>query len=622
MSLATPHVPFAREDGGRRARALRVGVLVVFALVLGGVAVSPWLRPLERMLVDAEFKLLRSVAPRAVANDVVVVGFDEETMKALPEPLALWHPHLGRFLQAVASAGASIVGLDVVLPDRSYEAIVPGYDRLLLTGILVARRTTPVVLALTVDRAGATRPIHPAFVTAAGPEATGYALLPVDPDGAVRRFDERLGENGTSVATLAGQMARRSGRTVASDGLIDFAAGGPFAFIPLQTVLQWHTAGDSESLARAFRGKAVLLGGTLRFEDRVRAPVNLAGWDAGNDTMPGVLLHAQALRNLLNDGLIRRVPAAVSIVLVLAAALGWFWRAQPTTALCALAAIAVTGLAASTLALASGFELPVANAMVVALVSIGGRQALESTIRFRKRRRLQRAFGGYVSPAVMREIVSGRLNPALGGVKQFGCVLFSDIRDYTGRSERMGPEQTIAFLNAYYTRMVPIIHRHRGTVISFLGDGIMVVFGVPQVQPNPCADALDAARAMLEHLRSLNAELARKGESPLDIGIGLHAGDGIAGHVGSSARHEYTLIGDVTNVASRLQGVTKEVGFRLVCSRAVVERLPDAADLLPLGRHAIKGHTPVEIFAWDPVADPGKVSSTSATRPAQHHALR
>jgi class 3 adenylate cyclase len=277
---------------------------------------------------------------------------------------------------------------------------------------------------------------------------------------------------------------------------------------------------------------------------------------------------------------------------------------------------------ASTLALANRVELPVANAMFVALVAVGGRQAVESTVRFRKRRRLQRAFGGSVSPGVMREILSGRLDGALGGVKRFGCVLFSDIRDYTLRSERIGPEQTIAFLNAYYTRIVPIIHRHDGTVISFLGDGIMVVFGVPRPMTNACRNALDAARAMLDLLRTLNLELAAKGETPLDIGIGLHAGEGVAGYVGSQARHEYTLIGDVTNVASRLQGVTKEVGYRLVCSRAVVERLEDAAELVPLGPHAIKGHSPVEIFGWDPVGDLGKASPDDVRTPLHDHAIR
>ena len=612
----------AASDATAPYSATRFGLPIVVALFLIGVAADAWLRPVERTLLDSEFKLLRWYGVHATPRDVVVVGFDEDTTKAFAEPLSLWHRHLGQFLRAATSAGATVIGLDIVLPDRSYETIAPGYDRELMTGIITARRAAPLVLALTVDRSGATRPIYPPFAGAAGPDATGYALLPVDADGTVRRFDERLGEDGTPVPTLAGQMARRLGYTVPSAGLIDFAVGAPFTWIPLQTVLAWHAAGDMQNLARAFRGKPVLLGSVLRFEDRVRAPVNLAARDSASDTMPGVLLHAQVLRNLLNEGLIRTTPRSIPAVLVLGAALLWLWRARPATAFIALGSFCLLMVFASTLALAKRIELPVANAMFVALVALGGRQVLESSLRLRKRRRLQRTFGGSVSPAVMREILSGRLDGALGGVKQFGCVLFSDIRDYTGRSERMGPEQTIAFLNAYYTRMVPIIHRHDGTVISFLGDGIMVVFGVPQPTANACANALAAARAMLDHLRMLNVELADKGEMPLDIGIGLHAGEGIAGYVGSEARHEYTLIGDVTNVAARLQGVTKEVGYRLVCSRAVVERLPDAAGLVPLGPHAIKGHSPVDIFAWEPVGNATKSSCDDVLTTQHDHALR
>jgi len=130
-------------------------------------------------------------------------------------------------------------------------------------------------------------------------------------------------------------------------------------------------------------------------------------------------------------------------------------------------------------------------------------------------------FGGYVSPPIMKEILAGNLHPTLGGVKLFSCVLFSDIRGYTTRSERMTPEQTIDFLNGYFDRIVPIIHAHGGTVVSFMGDGIMAVFGVPQPLPNPCLAAFEASRAMLENLSELNAELAVKNELPIDIGIGL-----------------------------------------------------------------------------------------------------
>ena len=262
-------------------------------------------------------------------------------------------------------------------------------------------------------------------------------------------------------------------------------------------------------------------------------------------------------------------------------------------------------IAASTLALARGLEFPVANVMLVALMSVGGRQALETVASLRERRQLRRAFGGYVSPAVMREILSGRLNPAPGGVKQFACVLFSDIRGYTTRSEHMTPEQTIAFLNGYFEHIVPIIHDHGGTVVSFMGDGIMAVFGAPQPLPNPCVAAFDATRAMLEYLRNLNVELAAKGEIPLEIGVGLHAGEGVSGHIGAESRHEYTVIGDVTNVASRLEGVTKEVGYRLVCSGVVAVQLAGHADLAPLGARPIKGHSAVEIFGYDRVLPAG-----------------
>ena len=91
------------------------------------------------------------------------------------------------------------------------------------------------------------------------------------------------------------------------------------------------------------------------------------------------------------------------------------------------------------------------------------------------------------------------------------------------------------------------------------------------------------------------------GEAPIDIGIGLHAGIALVGHVGSTMRHDYTAIGDVTNVASRLEGLTKEVAYRLVCSKTVAEKLPDPQLVTCLGPMAIKGHTPVEVYAYDKI---------------------
>ena len=139
-------------------------------------------------------------------------------------------------------------------------------------------------------------------------------------------------------------------------------------------------------------------------------------------------------------------------------------------------------------------------------------------------------------------------------------------------------------------------------VMTFMGDGIMAIFGAPKTLPNPCAAAFEAARDILEYMREFNAQSLPSSEAPIEIGIGLHAGEAVVGHVGSSTRHAYTAIGDVINVASRLEGVTKEVGYRLVYSGIVADALPDAPAHAKLGFQQIKGHTPVEAYGYDRIS--------------------
>jgi adenylate cyclase len=164
-------------------------ILVIVALLI---AVLEMARPIDFRVLDLQFRLLRSWVPRPVTPDVVIVGVDDESTRRLPEPVTLWHRHLGRFLSALAVAKPAAVGVDIVLPDRSFDAVVPGADKLLMQGLLEARRTYPLVLALTVDPAGKPRAIYPPFLTISGPGSAGYALFPVDGDGRVRRFDERF----------------------------------------------------------------------------------------------------------------------------------------------------------------------------------------------------------------------------------------------------------------------------------------------------------------------------------------------------------------------------------------------------------------------------------------------
>ena len=135
-------------------------------------------------------------------------------------------------------------------------------------------------------------------------------------------------------------------------------------------------------------------------------------------------------------------------------------------------------------------------------------------------------------------------------------------------------------------------------MICFMGDGIMAVFGAPKPADNPSASGFAVAKAMQMEVGNLNKSLVAEGMAPIEIGVGLHSGEAVIGHVGSSGRHDYTAIGDVTNVASRLEGVTKEIGYSVACSRSVAEELGMPAELSPVGARSIKGHTPVEVYGW------------------------
>ena len=549
-------------------------------------------------VLDFQFKLLRAWFPRPVTRDVVVIGVDEDTVKRFPEPITLWHTHLSRLFGAMVLARPAAVGLDIVLPDRSYELVMPGSDRALFKGLLEARRNFPLVLGLTVDPSGKPRPIHPPYLSIAGSGASGYALFPVDRDGVVRRFDERLAQGGDAVPTLAGQLARRLSVEPRA-GLIDYWRGAPFNYVPLQQVLQWAEAGDEQALARAFRDKPVLIGMVFPFEDRQSAPVQLADWEPESPNSAGVVLHAQALRNLLNDGFVQAVPAMGTVAACVALAVLWFVSAGTAQVGLLLAGIVLLLAGASTWLLALGWFFPAVAPAMTAALALGGRNGYDTLLKLRERRRMRASFSGYVSPAVMDEILAGHLQPELGGTRKFVCVMFSDIRGYTTRSEGMTPEQIIGFLNRYFDRVVALIHGRGGSVVSFMGDGIMAVFGAPKPLDNPCREAFEAARAMLEFVTELNRQFLAEGQAPVDIGIGLNAGEAVIGHVGSSARHDYTAIGDVINVASRLESLTKEAGYRVVVSRVVAERLGAGDGLAFLGPMAIKGHTPVEVYGYD-----------------------
>ena len=204
-------------------------------------------------------------------------------------------------------------------------------------------------------------------------------------------------------------------------------------------------------------------------------------------------------------------------------------------------------------------------------------------------------FGQYVTPELATAAIEQR--GQLDGQLVTSSVLFADIRDFTGISESVPASELIRMLNRYFDRMARIVVDAGGLVNKFGGDSLLAVFGSPL---NPSDDhavrAVRAALAMVESLRTFNGEQREMFLPEIAIGIGVASGDVVAGNVGSTAKLEYTVIGDAVNVAARLQGLTKEMGESLLFSAETARLAGDGARFTSCGAVEVRGKArPVEV---------------------------
>jgi len=194
----------------------------------------------------------------------------------------------------------------------------------------------------------------------------------------------------------------------------------------------------------------------------------------------------------------------------------------------------------------------------------------------------------------VRELVDrGESASGLPGRRLEATVLFCDLRGFTAIAETLPAEQVLEVLNRYLTTMGEAVLDHGGTVVSFQGDGLMAVFGSPVERPDHAVAAFRAAREMVgPRLASFTAWLAERDLEPLEMGVGLNSGPVMSGTVGSERRLEYAAVGDTTNVAARLEKLTKERGGGLLMSGRTRRLLGDDAEgVIPAGQTSLRGRT-------------------------------
>jgi adenylate cyclase len=192
----------------------------------------------------------------------------------------------------------------------------------------------------------------------------------------------------------------------------------------------------------------------------------------------------------------------------------------------------------------------------------------------RSRRLITGLFGTYVPRELVEQMSKNPEEYSMRGESRVMTVLFSDVRDFTSISEGLTAEQLKDMMNAYLTAMTEVVQEHRGTIDKYIGDAIMAFWGAPVADPDHVRHGLEAGLEMQKRIRRLDPDFAKRGWQPLHIGVGLNCGEMNVGDMGSKFRRAYTVMGDAVNLASRLEGLTKEYGVGILVSENVVNDVP------------------------------------------------
>ena len=307
--------------------------------------------------------------------------------------------------------------------------------------------------------------------------------------------------------------------------------------------------------------------------------------------VPGVEVHAQALEQMLSGDHLSRpayaTGAELLFLVVFGAVVAWMIYRIGAVAAAAIGALAILAVvSASWLAYANVGLLfdPVYPALAILLLYVA--TSLNSFVETESdRNRVRSAFSHYVAAPLVEELARNHDRLKLGGETREVSVLFADVRGFTRISEGLEAEELIRFLNRLFTPLSDVILAERGTIDKFMGDAVMAFWNAPLLDPRHAHNACTAALKMLAELDKLNAvwaaEAASRGEAaqPVRIGIGLNTGACCVGNVGSPQRFDYSILGDVVNVASRLEESTKTYHVSIVAGAHTAAAAPELAFL-------------------------------------------
>ncbi len=575
---------------------IRNTLAVVFACcIIAELCVSSGiLMFLERPVYDT-YHRLAGVKSWYVPH-VVIVSIDTESLMLFDQdPLVFWGPHLAGALSAIRDSGARTAGIDIIFsisPESWLQKTAPGgsdigrsydmafrrqlnFDDVILTGHAVWTKNGNGSIILPVAEY--------LYALPDGPASVGLSNIHQDDDGVTRFYITRLFDDQKPPdMTFAPLLASKSGFSSKNTGLTRIGYAGPPGTIPRLPFrdLVGPDKKDAGELKKILQDKIVI----VSVEEGGNNDAHLTPYSGGLFTprgiklMSGAEIHANIIESIISGRVPSELPRSVRIswlvIIVFAGAL-LCRMFGPGAGSVLVISLAAGSAAVSWVMFLHDMLLPVAPVVLALFLCYLGIMATRLTREEKDRIQLETIFSPYVSETLLMELVNREKKPALGGEEREITVLFSDIRNFTTLSETLSPEEVVEMLNNYYGLICDVITRHGGMVDKFIGDAVMAIFGAPVSHPDHAGQSIRAALEMAGTAETfkdwMNTRFSNRKIPVFTIGIGIHTGKALIGNIGSKRRMEYTAIGDTINVAARLEGLCKNLGWTITASRITID---------------------------------------------------
>jgi adenylate cyclase len=505
----------------------------------------------------------------------------------------------------------------VVLGESGLPYVLSEIDKTLpVTGLaMLGEEPQPFLL----NFPGLLRNVHVLEAAAAG---RGLFTIRTERDGIVRRVPMIMQAQGTTMASLSFEMLRvatgtdtifikseKAGiKSVAVKGFevptdrngqlwVHFARHDPSIYVSAVDVLEGRVA--PEMIA----GKLVLIGtSAVGLLDVKTTPID--------PVMPGVEIHAQVLESALTKAVLSRPNYGIVGEFFAAILLGvlviWLAPSFGPITLVAVGALFATLLIGTSWyfytqhRLLIDFTYPLLSTTSIYLTLIFSNFVREQA----QRRQIRSAFGQYLSPALVEQLAQAPEKLVLGGEEREMTIMFSDVRGFTTISEsyKHDPQGLTALMNRFLTPLTNAILARKGTIDKYMGDAIMAFWNAPLDDKEHQINACEAALDMLERIDSLNKERELEAQEsgrpfiPLNVGVGLNTGTCVVGNMGSNLRFDYSVLGDSVNLASRLEGQSKEYGFPIIVGSNIALAAKDKFAILELDFIMVKGKKEPEVI--------------------------